>query len=130
MDSPLLVTVKQSDDPAAGDEITFVADEDCIVYSLRFTFVTSAVAGNRNPALVADDGTNQFFRVNDNTARAASTTSEYCFYAGSSSVSINQGFPLPDGGLRLREGDRIRTITAGLDAGDNYSAMTLQVDRW
>jgi hypothetical protein len=125
------VGVKTSSDPAAGSELLYVADEDMVVMSARITFVTSAVVANRFPAFVADDGNavNEFFRVADATGRAASTTTQYALFAGAPTSGLSAGFGLPAMGLKLRKGDRLRTITSALDVGDNYSAMVLQVER-
>lgn len=123
--------VQASADPAAGGEVVFTADQDMIVYSLYFTFVASVAVGNRLPALVADDGTNIFFKSSWTQNHTASQTRDYCAYAGAprdaSGIGPNS-IPLPSGGLRLRKGDRLRTSTVALDAGDDYGVMRLQVE--
>lgn len=121
------IRVLLSADPAAGAELTYTAPFDMIIHSLRFTFVTSATVANRFPSLVADDGTNQFFRFRDAGARTAGATYEYCFSEGNFSNSIDAGFPLPAQGLRLRKGDRLRSVTTNIDAGDNYGPLILQI---
>jgi len=120
--------VISSADPAAGAEISYTADDDMIVYSARFTFVTDANVANRNPSLIADDGTTQFLRIRDAGARTASATWEYFFAPGITAYSVDGGFPLPTPGVFLRKGDRLRTSTTNLQAGDNYSAMVLLVE--
>ena len=124
--------IKPSTDPAAGVEVSWTADEDCIVFSAAITLVTSATVANRRVHLVADDGTNIFFRSPASADATASGTFRYFAFAGSALSSPLGGFmvlPLPSVGLKLRKGDRLYTVTQGIDAGDNYSAMTLQVER-
>ena len=125
--------IKASADPAVGGEIVYTADENMIVHSCVVTLVTSAVAANRQAQLLADDGNaaNVFYRAGTQTAITASQTG---------TVSGVEGIPLqsfgglslislPSMGLRLRKGDRLRTLTSGLDAGDNYGVMTIQAER-
>lgn len=121
--------VKLTANPAAGNEILYTADEDMIVHSVMFTLVTSAVVANRFVALVADDGVNQYFRSADPTARAASTSNQYCFFEGASGNTLSLGFALPAQGLRLRKGDRLGTSTSAKDVGDDYTAAVAQVER-
>jgi hypothetical protein len=124
---------KQSADPAAGQEFSFTADEDMIVWSLAFTLVTSAAAPVRIITLKADDGTDVYFRgVFAAAGQAANLTVNYSAWsgAGTSGVSINAWTgQLPAGGLHMRKGDRLQSFTQALDAGDNFSAVVLEVER-
>lgn len=121
---------KTSADPAAGGEIEFTADEDMIVHSCYFEMVTSAVAANRVVTLAADDGTDIFFRSRGGTNHPASNTRIYSAFGGAPTGENGMvNLALPAGGLRLRKGDRLRTITQLKDVGDNFGAMTLQVER-
>lgn len=123
---------KVSADPAANNEIVYTADENMIVKSVAFTLVSDATAANRTVTLIADDGTDIFFRTTGGSPQAASETWTYGAYQGCSRESVgvfhlNLGFP--EGGLYLPAGSRLRTNTINRQAGDNYSAMILQVER-
>lgn len=119
-----------SADPAAGAEISYTADQDMIVHAVGFNLVTSATVANRFPGLVADDGgSNVFFETQTGSAETASATwRNYAFEGAPSSSGNPRTFPLPAGGLRLKKGDRIRTLTGAIDAGDNYGSMILQIE--
>lgn len=123
--------VKVSADPAAGGEIVYVADEDCIVHSVIFQLVTNATVVNRRVSLVADDGSTVFWRQATNYDQTASLTNVYCAFEGGAlgSGGGSTTFMIPTGGLRLRKGDRLSTLTSNLNAGDNYGALVLQVER-
>jgi hypothetical protein len=125
--------IKASTDPAAGGEIVYTADEDMIIHSVYFVLTTSAVVANRQVGLWADDGNaaNLFFRSGSTYTHTAGTGVAYCFSEGAP-ITVLSGMVLgflPALGLRLRKGDRIRTVTVAFDPGDNYSAMTIQAER-
>lgn len=129
------LTLKQSADPAAGAEITFVADEDIIVHSVYVTLVTSATVANRRVHLIADDGANGanniFWRQPATVDITASLTEPITAFEGATSTAAAGVLvlTLPVGGLRMRRNDRLRTLTTGIDVGDNYGAMNLWVER-
>lgn len=125
--------IKTSADPAAGSEIVFTADEDMIVQGLSVSLVTDAT-GTPRVHLAADDGTaaNIFYRAFAAAAQAISVTNTYVAFAGSQQRALTDAIAqldFPTLGLKLRKGDRLRTITTGIDAGDNYGAMVLQIER-
>lgn len=116
-------------DPAAGSEIIFTADGDMIVHAAVFQFTTDATVANRTVQLKADDGTHVFFSVAAGT-QAASISQGYAVFSGSAFQSASTILlAFPSGGLRLRKNDRLRTATSSIQAGDNYGAMTLRVER-
>lgn len=120
---------KISADPAAGSEIIFTADEDMIVHSLVFQLITDATVANRTPTILADDGNDVFFRASAGV-QTASVAQTYCAFAGSAFQAASTVlFAFPATGLRLRKGDRLRTSTNTLQAGDNYGPMVMQVER-
>jgi hypothetical protein len=125
--------IKASADPAAGGEIVYTADEDMTIHSLTFTLTTSAIVNNRIVTLRADDGNpaNTFFWVSSPANHAASTTLPYSAVEGVPTATITGLIliALPALGLKLRKGDRLRTVTTLLDVGDNYTAMTIQAER-
>ncbi len=120
---------KVSADPAAGGEIVYTADENVIVHACAFTLVTNATVASRIVNLVADDGADVFFSVPAIT-HVASETRRYSAFAGANNRSnVNVTLELPSTGLRLRKGDRLRTLTTALQAGDDFGPMTLQAER-
>jgi hypothetical protein len=124
---------KQSADPAAGQEFIFTADEDMIVWSLSFTFVTSATVATRIVTLKADDGADIYFRgVMAAAGQTASLTVGYSGWSGSGATAVAQSaytIQWPVTGLRMRKGDRLQSLTQAIDAGDNFSAVVLEVER-
>lgn len=121
-------------DPAASGELSWTAPEDCIVHGARFQFVTSATAGNRRVRLAADGGADaeEYYRMATASDQAATTTHEYCGFPGApASVvqALTQLITLPNGGLKMRKGDRLKTVTLGLVAGDNFGPATLLIER-
>jgi len=119
-------------DPAAGAEVSVTVDQGrlWIVHSIRIVLVTDATVANRFLVLQLDDGTSVFFEATSSVAHAASATVSYLF---SSAGFWNQlGGTLLGSGLFvpcvLLRGFRIRTATAGLQAGDNFGRPTLYVD--
>lgn len=120
-------TVIITPDPAAGAELVYTATSDLLIYALYGTLVTSATVANRRVHLVADDGANIYFRSPSGTDITASLTEPISAFS-TATVAANGGVitvPLPGLGLRLPTGYRLRTITTGLDATDNYSAFNL-----
>lgn len=117
-----------SSDPAAGGAITWTAPSACIVNSVYFTMTTDATVANRVVQLVADDGVDIFWRTRGATNHPASSSRTYCAFPGAS-VGENGmvNLALPTNGLFLRAGDRLFTAVQSGAAGDDYSAMTLNV---
>lgn len=121
-------------DPAAGVEIaeTVPAGVRWALRSVRFTLTTDATAANRRPTFIIDDGANEIWRVNSNVDQTATQISIYEAGAGAPFATLDArvfSLPLPVG-LELLEGYRLRTSTAAIVAGDNYSAPVYQVEEW
>src|SRR5207244_1576597 len=120
-------------DPAAGAEIldTVPANAQWRVIALRATLVTSAVVATRGPHLLFDDGANVFGRYSQSVAITASAT-----------WNIDWGVSSPEAGNNFQEiksniapviltpGWRIRTVTASLDAGDNWGPNVYLLEEW
>lgn len=113
-------------DPAAGAEasITVPSGEIWELLSFIVRLVTDATVANRQAQLVIDDGTNILWQSDSPSNQIASQTRDYA--AGSGLERQDEGinaatkqWALPTG-LVLAGGYRIRTLTGGNVAGDNY----------
>lgn len=131
--------------PAAGAEVSEAVPTNAIWNLLAFgvVLVTDGNAANRTSNLIIDDGTTQNRRwaLRDSTAQTATQTRTHLWTRGYSQAAVLgsdqfddtdnllviQALPEP---LILPEGYRIRTITGGLLAGDNYAAPIFQVGEW
>lgn len=124
------ITTIASSDPAANTEhsVTVTTGQIWEVTSLQFSLVTDANAANRRVVVTFDDGTTVFAKASAGAAQVASTTIAYTFATGSQSqaalVNTDLQVALPSG-LFLPGGYRIKTVTANLQAGDNYGVMTI-----
>jgi hypothetical protein len=120
--------------PLAGQEIstTVPAGVNWIIRSISYTLATSAVVAARSSHLVIDDGANIIFEGANPATEAASLTYRYSWAAGVSNAS--DGATVLQGGLpfelRLRTGYRMRTVTSGLDAADQYSALAVLLEEF
>ena len=124
--------VVQVANPAAGAEFTLKAPGQGIwrVMSLAFTLVTSAVVANRRVALLADDQTDVWFAAATTVDLTATLTTRVGAYQGAASTGLAGSVlnvPLPNDGLVLMPGYRLRTSTLNIDAGDQYSAIRAEV---
>ena len=121
-------------DPAAGAEISMTVPSGArwLLRALSAVFVTDATAGNRQPRLVIDDGTNILFQSADPSLQAASVTNRYS--AGASlaaqTAAVNTHLLALPSELGLSAGWRIGTNTSGIVAGDNWGAPQLLVEEW
>jgi len=121
--------------PAAGAEITETVPTGARWQFLQFKLLltTSAVAGNRQPTLTIDDGTNFYFTSGMHTVTAASTarTMYWTYGMGIFAAATANGFIQGLGnGPMLPAGHRITTSTTALDVGDQYSAIHYVVREW
>jgi hypothetical protein len=119
-------------DPAAGAEIseTVPAGARWRLRTFAYTLVTSAAVVNRVPVLTIDDGANIFWEAASNVAQTATQTAKYRAGAGvplGTFAALAYWLPLPSD-LTLQAGCRIRTVTAAIDAGDNYGPPVYQVE--
>lgn len=120
--------------PAAGAEIsiTVPAGQTWQLQDIDFTLTTSAAAGNRQVQLIIDDGVNELWRFLVTVTQAASLAYIYAFGGATSDAAVRAAtgvnevlseMDLP--GITLGAGYRIRTSTVGIQAGDQYSAITV-----
>jgi hypothetical protein len=111
--------------PAPGAEValTVPAGVSAALDAVTFKLVTSATVATRTPTLIIDDGVNVMWQLQAAAGQAAGSTVIYQ-YGGNSELALRNGVltePLPP--LILGPGYRIRTVTAGIQVGDQYSAI-------
>lgn len=118
--------------PGAGAEIseTVPAGAAWQLITLTASLTASAVVANRNVHLVIDDGANTLYR---SVWSISQTASQNVMYSG----SLNAGQPASDTSIvvalrlppqmLLMPGWRIRTLTNGLDVGDQWTAPQYNV---
>lgn len=115
--------------PAAGADWTYTvpAGLQQTLISVRAVLTTSATVANRFPVLRITSPTGQILAdVSALAAQTAGTTITYVWMAGAPANNVNnvQQMALPSG-LRLLGGSTIQTITSGIQAGDQWSAITI-----
>lgn len=121
-------------DPAAATEISETVPTNARWRLLAFdvALVTDATVANREVVLTIDDGATVLIEVPSAVAHAASLTRRYSFARGvqraTPAASTVISAPAPD--VALQGGYRVRTVTTGLQAGDNYGAPQLLVEEW
>lgn len=121
----------------AGQEFTIIVPSKAHwkVRSLRAIFVASATVATRTPQLIVDDGTNVIWTGVPVSEPTASQTHGLIYAPGVThdsktlaSGAIMQYCPLPD--LDLLAGQRVRSSTTSIQAGDQWSAIVLGVEEW
>lgn len=129
--TPVLLT---QGNPAAGAEAIFTvpAGVAWLVKSFRAILTTSAVASNRIVSIQARDGAGDIaFSVSAGVAQTTGTAFEYDAFAAltvfANPTQVYAAIP-PD--LLLPAGYSLRTSTAGLLAGDQWSALALLVEQF
>lgn len=120
-------------DPAVDTEIseTVPTDARWRVHSIQLRLVTDANAASRVVVVTFDDGTTVYARTPSNGTQVASTGINY--YLGEHGNQGNRSPAdgmLPIGRIFMSAGDRIRTLTTNLQAGDNFTAPQLRVEEW
>lgn len=115
--------------PAAGADwaYTVPAGVQQTLISVRAVLTTSATVANRFPVLRITSPTAQILAdVSALAAETATSTVTYVWMAGAPANNVNnvQQMALPTG-LRLLPGSTIQTITSGIQAGDQWSAITI-----
>lgn len=121
--------------PAVGVEFSLTAPGNGLwrVMSVVFRFVTSAVVATRTLTLVADDGTDVFFRTNASLQQVAAATVDYGAFEGASSggfAGVVGIAPLIQDGIWLQPGWRLRSLTTAIDGGDQYSQIVALVEEY
>lgn len=115
--------------PAAGADWTYTvpAGLQQTLISVRAVLTTSAAVANRFPVLRITSPTGQILAdVSALAAETASSTVTYVWMAGAPANNVNnvQQMSLPSG-LRLLGSSTIQTITSGIQAGDQWSAISV-----
>lgn len=101
------------------------------VISFAATLTTSAAVPVRRPRFEALAGERVWVRLPVAADQAASLTVVYTGHTAVTRAGIVDGtqvVELPSAGLLVAPGDRFRVITAAIDAGDQWSAITLRVE--
>lgn len=125
--------------PATGAEQSETVPTGALweLLAAQCRFVTAAVAGNRWPLFILDNGADSLYEVGHTAFQITTRTYDYFlsqagFASGAFSYSGNNQkiqLPLPPG-LFLRPGFRLRTVTTGLNAADEYDTFYLTVREW
>ena len=125
-----LVTL--ADDPAAGAEVAVTVPGRAAwrVLSVLVALVADATPVVRRPALVLDDQTTTYLTIPSAADQANTTTvtynwSELLGYSIADATGLRQAMGMQ--GLTVQPGHRLRTVTTGLQAGDNYGRPVLLV---
>jgi hypothetical protein len=103
-----------------------------LLRSLRLNFTTSAVAGNRQVKVFIDDGVNVISGSVANYLQPAGTLVNYSVgpHGILSGLIIDTVFMPIEPQVPLVPGWRIRSQTAGIQAGDQWSAPQYAVEEW
>lgn len=121
--------------PAAGAEFTLRTPGESIwrVLSVRFRFTTDATVAGREVALIADDGTNAYWQTAVDGGQAASLGTDYATnqaFNVTGGANVFRPLNYPPEGLWLGPGNRLRTSTLNIQAGDQFSAIVAQVQEF
>lgn len=134
LEGPGAIRARQTPDPGAGAQVQHITEANArtLIRSIRFTLVTSAVAGNRNVSIECQVGGLVQFRVPSQSAQAAGLTHNYNVVPGATAqavVGVEHVIPWPLDYM-LPELATIQTAVAGMDAGDNFGAANLVTEEW
>jgi len=120
--------------PAAGTDWTFTAavQQRVAVISFSAIFTAAAAAASRNVTIIVDDGANTVWQ---DDVSASITISQVATVNGSQTqapagIIATTLFVVLPPGLILPPGWRIRSSTANINAGDQWSAIWLNVDEF
>jgi len=121
-------------DPAAGVEIseTVPAGARWRIGAINIGFQADGTVISRTPLLTIDDGATIFWQGASGVAVTAGVLAIYRFGVGAQGAVIaatHYNLALPSN-LILAPGSRIRTVTANLQAGDNYTAPVLHLEEF
>lgn len=117
-------------DPAIDTEISITTDYDYKINLIRIPFVTDANVADRTVTLTITVKSSIIYSVPISAVITASTTAEIMFGEGLPYTSVGdvRMIPLPHG-LKLPRGAVIATSTPLKEAGDNFGAAVLFVDK-
>jgi hypothetical protein len=120
--------------PGVGTEIseTVPANLRWSLQAFRVRIVTSAVAANRKPSFIIDDGVNTLFQSDSNLVTVASSngSATLCNVGYLNGIITNAACMAPLPPIMLGPGFRIRTTTSGIDVGDQYDSPKYLVQEW
>lgn len=121
-------------DPAAGVELseTVPTGVRWQVLMLTARLVSSAAVASRQPTLLIDDGTSVLWSTDPPDVQPASENWRWNAGQGTARLSStydNKTWNAPVQ-LVLLPGFRLRSVTGGFQAGDNWGAMQLLVEEW
>jgi hypothetical protein len=133
--------------PAAGADIadTVPANANWLLYAIEAVLVTDATVANRTVNFFADDAASTVTRrllLTDGTAQTATQTRTHGWYPGTDNDSTNSvsvtdtvtilaKYPMSlQNGVLLQKGCNLRTVTAGIDASDQWGAARYWVMEW
>jgi hypothetical protein len=121
--------------PGAGVDITETvpAGARWRLISIRATLTTAVAVANRLVSIVLDDGANIYADSPSNFTQAASIVNTYnafdsCPYQNVP-FNLRTNQPLPSNVLMM-PGHRIRTVTTGIQAADQWTAPQYLVQEW
>lgn len=120
--------------PGAGAEWIFTVPPFMRVQikSVSAILTTSAAVANRNVSLVMDDGANIYAAIPSGFSQAASLVDRYTGMDGASAPTLFDGkvcIPIPST-LIMIAGHRLRSLTTGIDAADQWTAPFLMGNIW
>lgn len=121
--------------PAAGAEFTWpnITSNDRNVFCINAQLVTSVVVANRNvQVLIKDASSRVVYQASASVSIPASTTASVTFTTGqivTQVVTTNVIIPLPQPCM-LPSGFRISTLTANIQAADQWSGIVGSEERW
>lgn len=120
-------------DPAVGAvwEIKATGAAVLRIVSLVARLVTSAVAANRQVTLLADDGERVWYAQAATAVQVASQTTDYAAHTNATPGGATPGvltLPLPNAGLLLLPGHRLRVTTSAIDVADQWSSIRALTD--
>lgn len=132
--APVVADAIRLPQPAPGADFAFVVPGNQVwqVVSVTAQLVTSAAVANRRPSLVVDDQTTTFARMNSGIVSAASLTTvwswiaDYDLETGAAGSAVTDPYP---SGMVLPAGHRLRSVTALIDAADQWSSVVAWVRR-
>jgi hypothetical protein len=119
--------------PAAGAELVIAPNTlgDWRILNLLFTFTASAVVANRQVSASITDGTTVTWRMPPPPVQAAGSAVTYQLTANVPGQALAAGIlqtSCPYEGLFMRRGWSLRTLTALIDVGDQYSAISAYIE--
>ena len=137
-DGPGFIHVYTPGNPALGADIVFAGSVvgRARVQTFMAKLVTSAAAGNRFPQFIFAESSSgaTLYQVQDPQAVPASTTITYSLAPGGTNVRgggapIFETLPVP-APLYCKGAANISTLTQGIQAGDQWSAIAVSLEEW